>query len=82
MNNKIENYYKNIDNPIINNYINNLNLKNLLELSTETNLYLFKKKKKSWILKDKRILLIIPRSTILFLNSSESFPIAIYFSCK
>jgi len=43
--NDIENYYKNIDKPIINNCINNLNLKNLLKLSTVVDLYLFKKKK-------------------------------------
>ena len=48
----MEEYYKNIN---INDYINNdINLKNLLELSTITNLYVFNKKKK---LKDKRILL-------------------------
>jgi tRNA(Met) C34 N-acetyltransferase TmcA len=56
--NKIENYYKNIDKPLIDNYINNVNLKNLLALSTITDLYLFKKKKKNeWKLKDKRQLL-------------------------
>jgi hypothetical protein len=43
--NDIENYYKNIDKPIINNCINNLNLKNLLKLSTVVDLYLFTKKK-------------------------------------
>ena len=48
----MEEYYKNIN---INDYINNnINLKNLLELSTITDLYVFNKKKK---LKDKRILL-------------------------
>ena len=58
MDNKIEDYYKNIDKPIINNCINNLNLKYLLELSTVTDLYLFNKKKKNqWKLKDKRQLL-------------------------
>jgi hypothetical protein len=58
MENKIEDYYKNIDKPIINNYINNLNFKNLLELSTVTDLYVFKKQKKNqWKLKDKRQLL-------------------------
>jgi hypothetical protein len=57
-NNNIENYYKNIDKPIIDNYINNFNLKNLLTLSTITDLYLFTKKKKNlWKLKDKRIIL-------------------------
>ena len=58
MENIIEDYYKNIDKPIISNYINNLNFKNLLELSTITDLYVFKKQKKNqWKLKDKRQLL-------------------------
>lgn len=57
-NNIIETYYKNIDKPVIDNYVNDLNLKNLLSLSTITNLYLFTNKKKNeWKLKDKRILL-------------------------
>ena len=57
-NNNIENYYKNIDKPVIDNCVNNLNLKNLLALSTITDLYLFTKKKKNeWKLKDKRKLL-------------------------
>ena len=54
----IENYYNDIDKPIINDCINNLNLKNLLALSTVTDLYVFSKKKKNqWKLKDKRELL-------------------------
>jgi len=54
----LENYYKNIDKPIINDCLNKFNLKNLLELSTITNLYVFtKKKKKDWRLKEKRMLL-------------------------
>ena len=54
----IENYYNDIDKPIINNYLNNNNLKNLLALSTITDLYVFTKKKKNeWKLKDKRQLL-------------------------
>lgn len=44
--NNIENYYKDIDKPTINNILNNNNLKNLLELSIITDLYIFKKKKK------------------------------------
>jgi hypothetical protein len=57
-NNTIETYYKNIDKPVIDNCVNNLNLKNLLDLSTITDLYLFTKKKKNkWKLKDKRELL-------------------------
>jgi hypothetical protein len=57
----IENYYKNIDKPIINNFINNLNLKNLLNLTTIANLSVFThtkiKNKNEWKLKDKRKLL-------------------------
>lgn len=54
----IENYYKNIDKPVIDKCVNTLNLKNLLALSTITDLYLFTKKKKNeWKLKDKRKLL-------------------------
>ena len=58
-NNNIETYYKNIDKPVIDNCVNNLNLKNLLALSTITDLYLFtkKKKKNEWKLKDKRKIL-------------------------
>ena len=57
-NNDIQTYYKNIDKPVIDNCVKNLNLKNLLTLSTITNLYLFSKKKKNeWKLKDKRELL-------------------------
>ena len=56
--NNLENYYKNIDKPIINDYLNKFNLKNLLELSTITDLYVFtKQKKKEWKLKEKKILL-------------------------
>ena len=54
----LENYYKNIDKPIINDCLNKFNLKNLLELSTITDLYVFtKQKKKEWKLKEKRMLL-------------------------
>ena len=57
-NKNIETYYKNIDKPLIDNCVGNLNLKNLLTLSTITNLYLFSKKKKNeWKLKNKRELL-------------------------
>lgn len=56
--NNLENYYKNIDKPIINDCLNKFNLKNLLELSTITDLYIFtKQKKKEWKLKEKRLLL-------------------------
>jgi hypothetical protein len=59
--NNIESDKKSLDfflnEPEINNYVNKFNLRNLLELSTVSDLYLFKKKKNLWILKDKRILL-------------------------
>ena len=40
----IENYYKDIDKPIVNNIMNNLNLKNLLNLTTIIDLSVFKLK--------------------------------------
>ncbi len=50
----IETYYKNIDKPFMNDCVNKYNLKNILELSTLTNLYMFSKKKnKEWKLKEK-----------------------------
>jgi len=53
-NKNIETYYKNIYKQIIDNYVNNLNLKKLLSLSTTNDLYLFTKKKKNeWKLKNK-----------------------------
>jgi hypothetical protein len=58
--NNLEKYYKNIDKPIINKCINNLNLKKLLELSSITKLNVFTSKKNKnieWKLKEKRILL-------------------------
>ena len=58
MNNNIENYYKNINKNIIDNYVNQYNLKNLLELTTNTDLYIFSKKRNNeWKLKEKRLLL-------------------------
>lgn len=58
--NSLENYYKNINKPIINECINNLNLKKLLELSSIAKLNVFtsnKNKSSEWKLKEKRILL-------------------------
>jgi hypothetical protein len=56
--NYLENYYKNIDRPMIYNCINNLNLNKVLELSAIIKLYIFTNKKKDkWELKDKKILL-------------------------
>jgi hypothetical protein len=74
MDNNITQYYKNIDEPIINNIINNVNLKNLLALSTVTDLYLFRKDKRKWKLKDKREILkecnIIKKKTIKEVSTS------------
>ena len=56
----LENYYKNINKPIINDCINKLNLRKLLELSSITKLNVFTSKKNKnteWKLKEKRILL-------------------------
>ncbi len=54
----IENYYKNIEKPIINDFLYKYNLKNLLELTTITDLYVFSKKRKNqWKLKEKSLLL-------------------------
>ena len=54
----IENYYKNIEKPIINDFLYKYNLKNLLELTTITYLYVFyKKRKNEWKLKEKSLLL-------------------------
>ena len=58
--NNLENYYKNIDEPIIKECLNNLNLRKLLELSSITKLNVFTSKKNKnieWKLKEKRILL-------------------------
>jgi hypothetical protein len=56
--NNIEKYYKNVDKPVIDNYTNNFNLKNLLELTSITDLYVFTKiKNNQWKLKDKNKLL-------------------------
>jgi hypothetical protein len=55
--NYLENYYKNIDKPIIYNCINNLNLKKILELSVITKLYIFVYNNNIWELKDKKVLL-------------------------
>jgi len=54
MNTKIKIYYKNIDEPIINNYLNDDKIKNLLHLSLKSDLYLFKKNKNKWKLKNTR----------------------------
>lgn len=74
MDNNITQYYKNIDEPIITNYINNVTLKNLLALSTVTDLYLFRKARRKWKLKDKREILKecehIKKKTIKEVSSS------------
>jgi len=60
MNDQITNnnlYNDPYNDPSVNTFITKFNLKNLIDLCTVTDLYLFKKNKKSWILKDKRTLL-------------------------
>ena len=43
-----------IDNSVIESYLNDDKIKNLLKLSTDTELYCFKKNRNKWKLKDKR----------------------------
>jgi hypothetical protein len=54
---RIIDFYNDIDKPIINNLYNNQNLKNILELSVETKIPIFKKDKHKLRIKDKRKLL-------------------------
>lgn len=56
-NNSIDKYYSSIDKIILNNLCENENLKNLINLSTQTNLYIFNKKNNKWILKSKNKLI-------------------------
>lgn len=48
----INNYYSSVDKDVLNNYKNG-KLKNLIYLSTTTDLYLFNKKNKKWQIKNK-----------------------------
>jgi hypothetical protein len=48
---KILNYYDNVDKQYIDNLCKDTNLKNLIKLSTLTDLYIFDKNKKTWAIK-------------------------------
>ena len=54
MNDIIKKYYKNVDEPIINDYLNNNKYKNLLELSTKNDIPIFNKGKKKWKIKNSK----------------------------
>jgi len=54
---RIIDFYKNIDVPIINNMVANNSFKNILELSSISEISLLKKQKKKWCLIDKRKIL-------------------------
>jgi len=54
---RIIDFYKNVDKPVIDNMVNNESFKNILELSTFSEIPLLKKDKNNWKLKDKRIIL-------------------------
>lgn len=53
----INQYYSLVDNNLITNLCKNNNLKNLIKLSTSTDLYVFNKRNKKWNLKSKNTLL-------------------------
>ena len=53
----ISNFYKDINEPIINKIITNNSFKNILELSTLSEIPIIKKEKNNWYLIDKPILL-------------------------
>jgi len=55
--NIIEHYYFSVDKNLITNLCKNNNLKNLIKLSTVSDLYIFNKKNKKWYLKSKEKLL-------------------------
>ena len=70
-NDKIKKYYKNIEEPVIDNYLGNEKLKNLLKLSLKTELFLFKKKKNKWTFKNTRqIVNRVLLSFLIFVASS------------
>ena len=54
---KINEYYSSVDKNYINDLCKNNNLRNLIHLSTTTDLYLFDKKRKKWHLKSPNKLL-------------------------
>jgi len=53
----LDNYYSLVDKNLMNNMYKNNNLRNLLNLSTKSELYIFNKKNKKWQLKSKDKLL-------------------------
>jgi len=55
--NTIDQYYSSVDKNLISNLCKNNNLKNLIKLSTISELYIFNKKNKKWYLKSKDKLL-------------------------
>ncbi len=57
MNKTIDEYYSSIDKSVLNNLCQNKNLKNLINLSTVNDIYIFNKKNKKWKLKSKDKLL-------------------------
>ncbi len=54
---EIDKYYSSIDKSLLTNLCQNNNLKNLINLSTQTDIYIFNKKNKKWQLKSKDKLL-------------------------
>lgn len=55
--NNIDKYYPSIDKNLINNLCKNNTIRNLINLSTQTDLYIFNKKNRKWQLKSKDDLL-------------------------
>jgi hypothetical protein len=53
----IQEFYSSVDTNILNKLCKNTNLKNLINLSAQTDIYVFNKKYKKWQLKSKDILL-------------------------
>ena len=51
MDNNIKKYYKNVDQPLVDNYLSNDKFKNLLELSRKNDIPIFKEGKNKWKLK-------------------------------
>ena len=54
---RINDFYKNVNIPIINNMVSDNSFKNILELSSISKISLLEKQKKKWCLKDKRKIL-------------------------
>ena len=57
MNDKVNDYYSSIDKNVLNDLSKNNNLKNLINLSIKSDIYIFNKKKKIYELKTKEQLL-------------------------